>query len=228
MKDELVITIDGPVGAGKSAVARTLARRLGVRYLDTGAMYRAVTLKALRNQADLADPVALTRLAESSEIELRPGADGPGVFLDGEDVSREIRSLEVTNNAYAPSGTPGVRRRMVELQRRAAEQGPLVAEGRDMGTVVFPDSPAKFYLDASPDERARRRHAEHRAKGEAITIEELKQQILQRDRRDSERAASPLRPADDAVHIDSTALDIDGVVEAMLSVLKGKGLLGDA
>jgi len=160
MKDELVITIDGPVGAGKSAVARALARRLGVRYLDTGAMYRAVTLKALRNQADLADPVALTRLAESSEIELRPGADGPGVFLDGEDVSREIRSLEVTNNAYAPSGTPGVRRRMVELQRRAAEQGPLVAEGRDMGTVVFPDSPAKFYLDASPDERARRRHAE--------------------------------------------------------------------
>jgi CMP/dCMP kinase len=224
MSDELVIAVDGPVGAGKSAVARALAKRLGFRYLDTGAMYRAVTLKAIREGTDMADGAALTAVAESCDIELIVVDDGLRVMLDGEDVSREIRSLEVTNNAHAPAGTPGVRRRMVELQRRAAEQGPLVAEGRDMGTVVFADSPAKFYLDASADERARRRHAEHVAKGEDISIEELKEQIVLRDKRDSEREASPLRQSDDAIRIDSSDLDIDGVVDAIVSVLRDKGL----
>ena len=228
MSDGLVIAIDGPVGAGKSAVARALAKRLEFRYLDTGAMYRAVTLKALREETDMTDEAALTAVAESCDIELAAGPDGPRVMLDGEDVSAEIRSLEVTNAAHAPSGTPGVRSRMVELQRRAAGQGPLVAEGRDMGTVVFADSPAKFYLDASADERARRRHAEHVARGEDISIEELKEQIVLRDRRDSEREASPLCQADDAVRIDSSDLDIEGVVDAIISVLKGKGLVRDA
>ena len=206
-------------------VARGLAARLGFRYLDTGAMYRAVTLKALREKADMEDADALTRVARSCDIQLAGPPGNPRVLLDGEDVSSEIRSLEVTNHAFHPSQTPGVRERMVELQRQAGAHGPLVAEGRDMGTVVFADSPAKFYLDASVDERARRRHKEHLAKGDTITLEELKKQIILRDRRDSSRAVSPLRQADDAVRIDSSGLSVEQVIDNIISVLSGKGLL---
>ena len=220
----LVIAIDGPVGSGKSTVAQALAARLGFGYLDTGAMYRAVTLKALREGVDMQDPAALTRVARSCEIELAGPPDAPRVLLDGEDVSEAIRSLAVTNSAYGPSQTPGVRARMVELQREAA-RGPLVAEGRDMGTVVFPKSPAKFYLDASVAERASRRHREHAAKGEAISLEELTRQIIRRDRRDSGRAASPLRAADDAIRIDTTHRSVEDVVSAIIAVLSDKGLL---
>lgn len=227
MGKHLVIAIDGPVGAGKSSVARTLAARLGFRYLDTGAMYRAVTLKALRLGTDMEDAEALTGVARSSDIELIPGEKGPRVLLDGEDVSVAIRSLDVTNNAFRPSQTPGVRRRMVELQRREAGRGPLVAEGRDMGTVVFKDSPAKFYLDASVDERARRRHQEHLARGESISIEELKRQIELRDQRDSGRRASPLARAEDALYVESSDLSIEQVVDRMVRVLSEKGLLGE-
>jgi len=226
MGEHVVIAIDGPVGSGKSTVARALAARLGFRYLDTGAMYRAVTLKALREAVDLDDPDALTRVARSCRIELAGSPGEPKVLLDGEDVSREIRSLEVTNSAFKPSQTPGVRRCMVELQRRVAAEGPLVAEGRDMGTVVFADSPAKFYLDASVDERARRRHGDYAARGDAISIEELKQQIIRRDERDSTRGASPLRRADDAVYVDSSNRTIDEVVEHVISVLGKRELLG--
>ena len=226
MSKPLVITIDGPVGAGKSVVARRLAARLGFRYLDTGAMYRAVTLKALREKIDLADEEALTRVARAARIELAGTLDEPHVLLDGEDVTAEIRSLEVTNHSFYPSQTAGVRQRMVELQRAAAASGNLVAEGRDMSTVVFPDSPAKFYLDASVDERAQRRHAELVARGESISLEELRAQIIQRDERDSTRAASPLRRADDAAYIDSTGVSIDGVIGRMVAVLAEKGLLG--
>jgi len=207
-------------------VARGLAARLGFRYLDTGAMYRAVTLKALREKADMEDPDALTRVARSCDIQLVGPPGNPRVLLDGEDVSSEIRSLEVTNNVFHPSQTPGVRERMVELQRQAGARGPLVAEGRDMGTVVFQDSPAKFYLDASADERAGRRHEEHVAKGDTISLEELKKQVILRDQRDSERAASPLRRADDAVYIDSSDLSVEQVIDAIISVLTKKGLFG--
>ena len=224
MAGNLVIAIDGPVGAGKSVVARTLAARLGFRYLDTGAMYRAVTLKALRERADMEDPDALTRVAQSCEIELAPGPGGVRVLLDGEDVSSAIRSIEVTNNAFYPSQTPGVRARMVELQRAEASRGPLVAEGRDMGTVVFADSPAKFYLDASVAERARRRHAEHVARDDDVSLEEVKRQIILRDRRDSERAASPLQRARDAEYIDSSNLTIDQVVDRIMAALSKKGI----
>jgi cytidylate kinase len=220
MRDHLVITIDGPVGAGKSVVARALAKRLGVRYLDTGAMYRAVTLKALRERVALDDPDALTRLAEGCDIRLIGEAGGTRVLLDGEDVTREIRSRAVTNHAYAPSQTPGVRARLVELQRQAAADGPLVTEGRDQGTVVFPDATAKFYLDASAEERARRRHLDLRAQGDDVSIETLREEIATRDRRDSTRAADPLRPADDAVRIDSTNLSVDEVVDAIIAELE--------
>ncbi len=227
MSQHLVIAIDGPVGSGKSTIARALAARLGIGYLDTGAMYRAVTLKALRTGIDMEDPDALTRLAASCDIRLESAPGGTRVFLDGEDVTDTIRSLEVTNNAFRPSQTPGVRKRMVELQRLAAARGPLVAEGRDMGTVVFPDSPAKFYLDASVDERAKRRHRDHTARGDSVSMEELKRQILLRDKRDSTRSASPLRRADDAVYVDSTNMSVDEVVEHIVSVLSAKGLLGE-
>jgi len=225
MAGNLVIAIDGPVGAGKSAVARALAKRLGFRYLDSGAMYRAVTLKALRLGVDMRDEAALTRVAQESDIELKAAPGGVRVLLDGEDVSGPVRSLEVTNSAFGPSQTPGVRTRMVELQRGASSGGPLVAEGRDMGTVVFPGAPAKFFLDASVAERAKRRYAEHVAKGESISMEELKRQIVLRDERDSTREASPLKKADDAVSIDTSNMTIDEVVESIVSVLTARGLL---
>jgi cytidylate kinase len=215
-----VITIDGPVGAGKSVVARALAKRLGVRYLDTGAMYRAVTLKALREGVDLSDPDALTRLAESSDIRLIGEPGGTRVLLDGDDVTGEIRTREVTNHSYAPSQTPGVRARLVQLQRQAGADGPLVTEGRDQGTVVFPDAAAKFYLDASVEERARRRHRELTERGETVPLEDLAREITVRDKRDSTRSAAPLRAADDAIRIDSTDLSIDQVVDAMVAELQ--------
>ena len=225
MGKHLVIAVDGPVGSGKSTVARALATRLGFRYLDTGAMYRAVTLKALRNDVDMDDSEALTAAARSCDVELSGSGDAPRVLLDGEDVSEAIRSLDVTNNTYGPSQTPGVRSRMVELQRAMVESGPLVAEGRDMGTVVFADSPAKFYLDASVDVRAGRRHRELAEKGEDISLEELKRQVVTRDERDSTREASPLRQADDAVTIDSSEMSIDEVVDAIAAILKSRGLV---
>ena len=225
MTKHLAITIDGPVGAGKSAVARQLAAKIGVRYLDTGAMYRAVTLKALRSGIDMNDETALTQAAQSAQITLTCTECGTLVLLDGEDVSTDIRSLQVTNHAYKPSQTPGVRLRMVELQRLAALDGPLVAEGRDMGTVVFPDSPAKFYLDASIDVRTRRRLNEYIARGEKIEFDELKQQIITRDQRDSTRDAAPLRRADDAQYIDSSGMSIDDVVSYIINTLGARGLL---
>lgn len=225
MSEHLVIAVDGPVGSGKSTVARTLAARLGFRYLDTGAMYRAVTLKALRLGVDLDDPEALTEVACSCEVELSGAGDASKVFLDGEDVGDAIRSRDVTKNVYRPSQTAGVRSRMVELQRAMADSGPLVAEGRDMGTVVFADSPAKFYLDASVDVRAGRRHRELAAKGEDIPIEELKQQVVARDERDSNREVSPLCRAEDAVVIETSEMGIDDVVDAIAAVLKSRGLV---
>jgi len=223
MAKHLVVAIDGPVGAGKSAVARRLAARLGFRYLDTGAMYRAVTLKALEEGADLADAEELTRVARSCRIELCGPVEAPRVRLDGRDVTDAIRSLEVTNHAHHASQTPGVRRRMVELQQEMASLGPLVAEGRDMGTVVFPDSSAKFYLDATVAARARRRHQEHVGRGDGISLDELTEQIVLRDERDSTREASPLRRAEDAVCIDTTPLTVEQVVERIVRVLSQKG-----
>ncbi len=225
MSQHPVVAIDGPVGSGKSTIARRVAERIGFRYLDTGAMYRAVTLKALHSGVDMNDPQALTEVARSSDIRLDATPDGLRVVLDGGDVTEEIRSLEVTNNAYGPSQTAGVRRRMVELQRREAERGPLVAEGRDMGTVVFADAPVKFYLDASVEVRAKRRYAEHAAKGDDVTLEELRHQIELRDRRDSTRSVSPLRQAEDAIYVDTSDMGIEQVVDHLLGILREKGLL---
>jgi cytidylate kinase len=203
-----VVTIDGPAGSGKSTVARNLAGRLGWRLLDTGAMYRAVTLAALRGGVDLESNAALGELAARVEVRLPPGQ----VLLDGEDVSTLIRSVEVTRASQYPANSPSVRARLVDWQRAFAADYDVIAEGRDQGTVVFPAAFRKFYVTATPEERARRRHAEFAARGESITAEEVLAQLHARDARDAARAIAPMRPADDARVIDTTGLDLERVV----------------
>jgi cytidylate kinase len=203
-----VVTIDGPAGAGKSTVSKQLAARLGWRLLDTGAMYRAVTLAALRAGVDLRSDAALGALAARVSVKLPPG----GVLLDGEDVTPLVRSLEVTRATRHLAESPGVRRRMVELQREFAAENDVVAEGRDQGTVVFPDAMLKYFLTATPEERARRRHAEYAAKGEDVALESVLADLLDRDDRDASRAIAPMKPAPNAAVIDTTGLSLDEVV----------------
>jgi CMP/dCMP kinase len=205
-----VVTIDGPAGAGKSTVAVRLAERLGWRLLDTGAMYRAVTLAALRRGVDLESDEALGELAGQITVQLPPGR----VLLDGEDVTASIRSLEVTRATRHSADSPSVRRRLVEWQRAFARaEGYVVTEGRDQGTIVFPDASCKFYLTASDEERAHRRHAEFEARGISIEFEAVLRDMLERDAQDASRAIAPMKPAEDARIIDSTGLDFDQVVD---------------
>jgi cytidylate kinase len=203
----LIIAIDGPVGSGKSTVARRVARMLGYVHLDSGAMYRAVAWKALRDRVPLDAPDQLAALAESARIDL-VAADGMlRVLLDGEDITDAIRSHEVSGAASVVAVIPGVRHPMVAEQRRAGERGAVVMEGRDIGSVVFPYADLKIYLDASPETRAGRRQSELREKGEALTFEKVLADVLERDRRDKAREMSPLVRAADAVLVDNTAMD---------------------
>ena len=215
----MIVAIDGPAGAGKSTVAKAVAKRLGYRYMDTGAMYRAVAWKVMRRGADPDDESALGGILESTEVDL--GADH-SVMLDGVDVSGAIRTPEVGQMASRVSGMPVVRRRMADLQRAMGRNGCVVAEGRDMGTVVFPDAEVKVYLDASPETRARRRFRELAGRDSALTLEETLADVTRRDRRDKERAVAPLRKADDAVLIDSTTLSVEAVIEKILEEVKMK------
>lgn len=207
------MTIDGPAGAGKSTVARAVAKRLGYRYMDTGAMYRALAWKVMCRGADPDDENALGRILESTDVDL--GTDHT-VMLDGADVSGAIRTPEVGQMASRVSGRKIVRHRMVALQRSMGRSGCIVAEGRDMGTVVFPDAEVKVYLDASPETRARRRFAELAGRDPTLTLEQTLADVMRRDRRDRERKVAPLRRADDAVFIDSTALSAAAVVHRIL------------
>lgn len=210
----MVITVDGPAAAGKSTVARALARRLGFRYLDTGAMYRAATWKALSAGVDVRDPAALAGAVAGCRIELLPAQAGDRVLCDGRDVTAEIRGPEVTQNVYRLADEPAVRKILIEQQRAFASGRDLVAEGRDQGTEVFPDAAVKFYLDASLEERSRRRLKD--AAGRGLTLGEVMAQLAERDGRDRARPMGALRQVQDMVRIDSTDMSVDEVVEAML------------
>ena len=207
----MIVTIDGPAGAGKSSAARALARRLGFEFLDTGAMYRAVTLAALRAGCNLRDEEALTRLVASLHLEVH----GERVFLGGEDVTGAIRTLAVTAGTGAVADSPVVRRHLVQLQRAAGAGRDVVTEGRDQGTVVFPQAGCKFFLVADEAERARRRHREMLNRGETATLDEVLQAQQERDRRDRARDIAPMVPAEDAVILDTTGLLLAQVVERM-------------
>lgn len=207
----MIVTIDGPAGAGKSSAAKLLAQRLGFEYLDTGAMYRAVSLAVLRARVDPSNEPAVAAVVASLTLEM-PGGQ---VLLDGADVSGLIRTPEVTAASSAIAASPSVRSRLSELQRAIAAGRDMVCEGRDQGTVVFPDAGRKFYLIADETERARRRAAELAAKGSAVPLEDILQAQQQRDRRDAQRDLAPMVPAADAVILDSTGLTLDQVVARM-------------
>ena len=216
MRTGLIIAIDGPSGAGKGTVARAVADRLRYRHIDTGAMYRALAWKALRDGIDLSDEAAVSALAEQVHLEVGDGA----VRVDGEDVAAAIRTPEMDAAAAAVARLPRVRDRLNALQRALGRDGGVVMEGRDIGTVVFPDADLKIFLDASPEERARRRSLDplHGAsRGAAIT--EVASALEARDRSDRMRAAAPLVRAADAVEIDTTALSIEGVIEAIMGLI---------
>jgi CMP/dCMP kinase len=218
VKKRLTVAIDGPAGAGKSTVAREAARRLGYLYIDTGAMYRAMALKAKREGVSPDETEALAELAQRAEIRLEPGECTPHVFLDGDDVGEAIRSPEISALSSKVSAVPGVRQEMVRRQRAMGHAGGVVMEGRDIGTVVFPEAEVKVFLDASPEERARRRLQDLRAHGIEEPLEEVLRAIRERDARDSRRAASPLRQAADAVRIDTDHLSAEEVIQRLLAL----------
>jgi cytidylate kinase len=203
----LIIAIDGPVGSGKSTVARGVAELLGYTCLNSGAMYRAVALKAQRRGVALDDAAALEALARDTHIDLEGGTAGQHVLLDGEDVSAAIRTAEISLAASQVAIVPGVRRVMVAEQQRAGARGGVVMEGRDIGTVVFPHAELKVFLDATVEVRAERRWREHQQKGDGITLDQVIEEIRERDRRDRTRETSPLVRAADAVLVDNTAMD---------------------
>ena len=204
----MIVTIDGPAGAGKSTAARELARRLGFEYLDTGAMYRAVTWICLESRLDLTDQSAVASAARSADIDFRQGR----IFANGRDVSSEIRTVRVTEESRFVAANQFVRDLLVDLQRRIAGNRDIVTEGRDQGTVAFPHAECKIFLTADPRERARHRQKELRQRGEEIDLETLVTQIVERDRRDAERKVGALRPADDAIVIDTSTLDTETMI----------------
>ena len=211
-----IITIDGPSGSGKSTISRMVASRLGYTYLDTGAMYRAVGYKARQENVALDDGEGLGRILDSLDLTLLPGNGDTRVLLGKEDISTAIRTAEMGLVASKVSAQPIVRQKLTLMQQKIGEQGKIVAEGRDTGTVVFPGARYKFYLDASPEERARRRYLQLLEKGEPADEKDILSQILKRDSNDSSRSLAPLKSADDAVIIDSSKLTIEQVISFIL------------
>ena len=219
--DALLLAIDGPSGTGKSTVSRAVAEHLGAKYLDTGAMYRVATLWVLRQGIDPADSDAVAAATADLPLAVSDDPRSTEVLLDGEDVSGEIRGPEVTRNVSAVSAIPAVRENLVDLQRRlAADAGRCVVEGRDIGTVVLPDVPAKVFMTAAAEVRARRRHAQDIAAGRDADYDEVLADVIRRDELDSSRATSPLRPADDAVVLDTSELDVEEVIDHILDVVE--------
>lgn len=209
------IAIDGPVASGKTSVGRLLARRLGYRFLDTGVMYRAVAWEALRRGVPLTGE-ALSHLAGQLRIEVLPANGGERVLVDGEEVTGQLRRPEVERVVSLVARVPGVRRALVALQRDFARRGPVVMAGRDIGTDVLPHAPLKVFLEASPAERARRRREELRSQGQEVSLQEVMREIEERDRLDSQRACSPLRPAPDARLLSTDGLGVEEVVQRIM------------
>ncbi|HAU31754.1 MAG: Cytidylate kinase [Desulfotomaculum sp. 46_296] len=215
------IAIDGPAGAGKSTVAKIVAERLNYIYIDTGAMYRAVTLRALQRYVNLEDEQALTDLAASTRIELSAGYnEGTRVFMDGKEVSLAIRAPEVSRSVSLVARVPGVRKELVNQQRRMARSSNVVMEGRDVGTVIVPDAQIKVFLTASANERAKRRLKDLAGQGFKITLGDMIEEINERDKLDSSRAVAPLVPAPDAKVIDSSKMQTHDVVELILELVR--------
>ncbi|MSO44963.1 MAG: (d)CMP kinase [Thermoleophilia bacterium] len=217
----MIIAIDGPAGAGKSTVARAVARALGIGYLDTGAMYRALTLVALRTGVALDDGPALADMARDHPVTLTSGAAGVRVVIRGDDVTMAIRESDVTAAVSVVAAYPDVRSEMVARQRQVMEHGDWVCDGRDIGSVVFPGAQVKVFLTASVDERARRRHAELVARGERVDLRVVRDDVERRDLADSSRAASPLVVADGAEVLDTTGMRIDEVVARIAGMARG-------
>lgn len=218
MTKKISIAIDGPAAAGKSTVAKIVAEKLSYIYIDTGAMYRAITFKALNEGADLQNESAIVAILEETTINLLPGEKGQLVYLDDQDVTNEIRTASVTNSVSIVAKHPLVRREMVARQQQFAIGGGVVMDGRDIGTHVLPNAEVKIFLLASVEERALRRHSENLSKGFPSDLEKLKQEIILRDKLDSEREAAPLKKAEDAEELDTTSLSIEEVVEKILAL----------
>jgi cytidylate kinase len=212
------VAIDGPAGAGKSTLAIRVAGRLGFTYIDTGAMYRAAALWALQQNVNWDDLYRMEQLAIAADIELSPGR----IRLNGVDITEAIRTSEVSSGASKVAVIPGVRRAMVAKQRAMGERGSVVMEGRDIGTVVFPNADVKIFLDADPEERVRRRFRESRAKGEEVSEGSVAAQMKERDQRDSTRADAPLAQAPDAAYLDSTELSLEETEEAILKIVRSR------
>ena len=218
MRTKTIVAIDGPAGAGKSTIAKLVAQRIGADYIDTGAMYRAVALKLFRTGTDYKDPEALQAMLDGMDVDFSEGH----TILDGEDVSGLIRTPEISALASPSSGIPAVRYKLTALQQAMGKRKSIVMDGRDIGTVVFPDADFKFFLTASADERARRRTEEMRAKGQEADFETIRADIIQRDYQDSHREFRPLKKAEGAVEIDSTDMSIESVVDTMMAFIEAR------
>lgn len=218
----LNIAMDGPVGAGKSSIADAVAKKLGILHLDTGAMYRALGLTAIRRGIDLADEEGITALAREIEVSVAYDEAGQRTLVDGEDVTGLIRTPEVSMAASAVGRYLGVRREMVAIQQRLAATTPMLVDGRDICLRVLPDAPVKIYLTASAEERARRRWLEMKQKGDDVAYETVLEDLRARDDQDMNRQVDPLRPTEDAVIVDSTSLDFDQVVDKIIEIVKEK------
>lgn len=216
----MIIAIDGPAGAGKSTVARLLAKELNFLYLDTGAMYRAITLKAIDNNIDIKDQDSIIEIAKDSDIRLENNPDGSiKLLLDGLDVSKDIRHPRVTRHVSDVAKIKEVRQVMLSLQRKLGKMSNSVLDGRDIGTVVFPDADKKFYIDADFSERSIRRYKELKQMGQQIVLDDVEADLRNRDHIDSSREVAPLKKADDAIYIDTTHMSISDVVNAMLQYI---------
>jgi CMP/dCMP kinase len=220
MNKKLSIAIDGPAAAGKSTIAKKIAKTLNYIYVDTGAMYRALTYKALNQKVSLIDEQALYDLLMETDIELRPSENGQLVFVDQQNVTAEIRNNEVTGSVSEVAKHRLIREEMVHRQQLFAKNGGVVMDGRDIGTHVLPNAEVKIFMIASVEERAERRHQENLQKGFPSDIEQLKEEIALRDKQDSERKVAPLKKAEDAIEIDTTSLTIDQVVDKIMSLVE--------